>query len=69
MTVKIIHIDMQCIICGQGPRNGISVYRQNPKGGMGIWKCFIHSKPQEPDLVEIVKILEGKEGVDDSTVN
>jgi hypothetical protein len=51
---------MKCEICGQGPMHGVSVFRANPKGQKGIWRCDAHlgdTKP-DPEVRELVAILE-----------
>lgn len=48
---------MKCEICGKGPSDGTNLFRQNPKGETGIWRCAAHSKPVEDDLVKIVNAL------------
>lgn len=30
---------MKCEICGNTPDNGATLFRQNPKGVTGIWRC------------------------------
>lgn len=50
---------MTCEICGRGPHEGISLFRQNPTGETGVWRCAVHNEvPQDPDVVEIVTIIE-----------
>jgi hypothetical protein len=49
--------------CNRGPTTtGSSVFRINVKGQPGIWACEEHRKntdaPNDPELNEIVKILE-----------
>ena len=31
-----------CDICGRGPEQGVTVFRANPKGQIGIWRCKDH---------------------------
>lgn len=33
---------MKCEICGMGPIDGVTVYRQNAKGQPGVWRCADH---------------------------
>ena len=56
-----------CEICGRGPspeRGGITVYRANEKGVIGIWRCAQHpskeSAQRELEVSEITVALEGK---------
>jgi hypothetical protein len=53
---------MKCEICQRGPapeHGGISVFRQNAKGGRGIWRCAVHNEvPQDPEVVDIVTVIE-----------
>lgn len=50
---------MKCEVCNQGPMHGVSVFRTNPKGEKGIWRCEPHleTKP-DPEVLEIVSIIE-----------
>ena len=34
---------MKCEICGEGPSQGVTVYRQNPLGEVGRWRCEDHN--------------------------
>ena len=49
---------MKCLVCGKTPADGVNLYRQNPKGQLGIWACYRHSKPVEDELVSMVGILQ-----------
>lgn len=44
----------ECLTCGKGPSNGVSVYRQNPKGETGVWACIDHAQPN-PEIEEMVQ--------------
>lgn len=50
----------KCEVCGLGPpEDVIAVYRQNPKGQKGVWRCERHNQaPIDPDVREIVQIIE-----------
>ncbi len=52
---------MNCSVCGKGPKEGVTVYRQNPKGEKGIWACEEHAvrKPDSP-LMDLIKTLENQ---------
>ena len=53
---------MKCEICGLGPRNNVSIYRQNPYGDKGIWRCLKHNEASvDPDVEKLVNILEQQE--------
>lgn len=48
-----------CMICGKGPLDGTSLYRQNPKGEAGIWACMAHSQqPAAPEVNKLVAVVE-----------
>lgn len=54
---------MKCEICGQGPIDGVSLFRVNEKGVIGIWRCKTDlTHEQEADLemevLSIVQIIE-----------
>lgn len=49
---------MKCHVCGKAPWDGINMYRQNPKGGVGVWACAAHSTPVDDTLVNIVAALQ-----------
>lgn len=50
---------MKCMICGLGPGDGVSLFRQNPKGEAGIWACWAHRREPVADEVDsIVAMLE-----------
>jgi hypothetical protein len=50
---------MICEICGAGPRDGVTVYRQNPKGEKGRWRCILHNQARiSSDVLDIVEIIE-----------
>ncbi len=52
---------MKCEVCGQGPANGVSLFRLNAKGEIGRWGCEFHLPPDtqpEDDVREIVAIIE-----------
>ena len=37
---------MKCEICGIGSMQGVTLYRRNPKGETGIWRCAEHHTPE-----------------------
>lgn len=45
---------MKCEICGQGPLgvNSVTVYRVNPKGVKGIWRCLVHLTPEQRTAID-----------------
>jgi hypothetical protein len=51
---------MECHICGFGPAQGVSVFRQNETGVAGVWACKKHAAPGSipDDVDELVSILE-----------
>lgn len=54
---------MKCEICHQGPPNGPAVFRVNPKGVPGIWRCEAHLTTDQKnkldgDVLKIVGIIE-----------
>lgn len=51
---------MQCEVCGQGPMQGISVFRTGEKGGEPHWRCEFHAEGMiDPETKEIVHLIEG----------
>jgi hypothetical protein len=59
-TREEVAMPTACEICGQSPEEqGITVYRVNPTGVPGVWRCAMClTTPIDPDLAEIVAILE-----------
>jgi hypothetical protein len=50
------------MICGKGMSEGLALFRQNPKGEMGIWACRAHSlEAIDPVVSEIVVAIENKQ--------
>lgn len=50
---------MKCEICGKGPQDGVTVFRQNPKGEKGIWHCAEHNAAKvDSEVVAVVEVLE-----------
>jgi hypothetical protein len=50
---------MKCGICGKGPADGVTLYRQNAKGQQGVWACEEHRlMPADPQVQEVVDIVE-----------
>lgn len=49
---------INCEVCNKGLRDGVSVYRQNPKGETGIWRCLAHTKAQDEELLVQVASIE-----------
>lgn len=41
-----------CEICGMGPEDGITVYRNNAKGEKAQWRCAGHLDREANPLVE-----------------
>jgi hypothetical protein len=53
----------KCYVCGAGPEDGTTVYRQNEKGQVGIWACGKHRRDTpDPVVEEIVQIIEQGQG-------
>jgi hypothetical protein len=55
---------VKCDTCGLGPEDGKSLYRQNEKGVIGVWRCFEccqkrPSAPVDPEVVELTEIIRG----------
>jgi len=49
---------LKCEVCGQGPQHGVAVFRCNPKGQKGIWRCEPHMEtPINAEVKEITDIL------------
>lgn len=51
---------MSCEVCGRTPlEDGVTLWRQNPKGEKGVWRCTVcNKKPQDPEVEDIVNIIE-----------
>lgn len=53
---------MKCEICNLGPSDGVTVFRQNPKGEKGIWRCGDHTTTAPPrEVVEIAAAFDADE--------
>lgn len=56
---------MKCEICGKGPVEGVSVFRQNELGVVGIWRCTecrktrVDNAPIDPEVQQITNIIGG----------
>jgi hypothetical protein len=56
---------MKCEVCGMGPVSGTSLYRINPKGEFGRWRCMVHRIPSDDvEILQIVAELERKGGAE-----
>ena len=52
----------RCHVCGQGPEEGVSTYRQNEKGQPGIFACMTHTRVDVDPVVErLVAAIEKKD--------
>lgn len=50
---------MFCEICKRKPLDGVSLFRQNKKGEVGIWRCYdCNTKPIDTIVLETVQALE-----------
>ena len=50
---------MKCEICALGPEQGVTLYRQNPFGEKGIWRCWRDTKVTvDPETKRLVDVLE-----------
>ena len=50
---------MKCMVCGKGMPEGVSLYRQNPKGEIGVWACEEHRREKvDPEVEGIVSVIE-----------
>ena len=50
---------MKCEICGRNPQDGTSIFRVNPTGIEGIWRCRnCIGKPIDSELDFIVSVIE-----------
>jgi len=52
---------MRCEICGVSAQDGCSLYRINPKGVSGIWRCSVHlpaGHSVPPEVREICEAIE-----------
>lgn len=55
---------MRCYECGKGMAEGVSLFRQNPKGEAGIWACEQHSEPIDEEVLKVSKIIEQNDNPD-----
>ncbi len=39
--------DLRCEVCGKGLVDGVALWRANPKGKPGIWRCGEHRDARE----------------------
>lgn len=52
---------MKCEICGKGPAEGVSVFRTNPKGVTGVWRCREHLETAiDPSVQQAVSVIEAR---------
>lgn len=52
---------MKCEVCAKGMPEGVTLWRQNAKGEIGIWRCTACNKlPRDPEIVEIVEAVTGQ---------
>lgn len=50
---------MRCMICNKGMNDGVTLFRQNPKGEEGIWACREHRfEPVAKEVEDIVDAIE-----------
>lgn len=52
---------MRCFVCGKSTLFG-PLFRQNPKGSIGVWACsehdeIYHSVESEKEFVELVETI------------
>jgi hypothetical protein len=47
--------ELSCEVCGKGAIDGVTLYRVNPKGRAGIWRCW-----KDMDLLQRAKHQEDK---------
>lgn len=48
----------QCEVCGWKVSEGADLYRVNPKGVAGVWRCHAHMEEDPPaDLKRVVDFL------------
>lgn len=56
---------MKCMVCGRGMADGVSLFRQNPKGEAGIWACREHRREAvDPTVESIVGAVESVDYMD-----
>jgi len=44
---------MNCEICGKSPRDGVTVFRVNPVGVPGIWRCRACLTSEQADALDL----------------
>lgn len=52
---------MRCEICGVSAASGYALYRVNPKGVAGIWRCAVHLPVGHTVPAEVMEICEAIE--------
>ncbi len=43
---------MKCEVCDKGPQEGVTIYRVNPKGVKGIWRCPLHLTNDQAEKID-----------------
>ena len=50
---------LKCEVCGLGPADGVTVFRQNETGVPGVWRCAPHTHVEiDPGVGDLVTTLE-----------
>jgi hypothetical protein len=48
---------MNCLFCGKGPREGVTIFRVNATGQDGVWACETHIKNTDATIHPSVKAI------------
>ncbi len=49
---------MACEVCGKGMTEGVTLFRQNPKGEDPVMRCFAHNAvPIDPEVLDITRTI------------
>ena len=56
---------MKCEICNRGMAEGVTLYRVNEFGVLGIWRCPAHlafdqEAALDPEVKKLINIIEGE---------
>ena len=54
-------VRVACHICGKHPGMGVTVYRQNAKGGPGVFACDEHDQRRDAETHRVVAEIEAQD--------
>jgi hypothetical protein len=51
---------MKCIHCKRGLAEGVALFRQNPKGEVGVWACGdCNMTPVDQEIMDVIEAVQG----------